>query len=65
MINYIIRGYLVEQLTGTGYLCFLYWSDIKGIHRSLGFSYEEDMLDSAVMECNSPVRGVIPDRSWN
>ena len=55
-------GELVEEFVGTGYLAFLYLSDVEGRHAALGLSYEIHVLHRALLEGDSPVGRIVAHR---
>lgn len=59
MVAHVAGGNLIEQLSGAVNLGLLDAAKIQADHRTLGFSNEENVLHSPIMEGDGPVRGVI------
>ena len=63
IINDIATADCLEMLSGTVNLRFLNQSQLHGVHRTLCFCHEIDVLDIVLIERNSPVRVVMTNRS--
>ena len=62
IINYISVTDCFEMFPRTMYLGFLNEPELHRGHRAFRFGNEIDVLDSAFIEGNRPVRIIMPDR---